>query len=477
MIDLAARKWDVKTRVAIRRLQEHGFSLPVEETTVEKIEEHVQWGPRYRRRLNAFCADASEYLLKTNSAALRRLALRCRIQNRMTPENWRQGPGQLFGAFHRDGIERALRQLPDTQKKIEHHVFRNNKWTDALVLPYYSLPGRICGFLFIGRDGCPTRDHVYYPIHTTKRAATEGGVFGYWSPAKATGLYSNSVVACGDPALVMRLQVRNFASSQRPMPLVAYYDGLRIVTRTAWQAFQDKRLVFWGWQLTPSLLYQAIICDGAITLTPFRNGHATQERIDHLIRDNEPRELLKRVVRRARPWPEELRIWAKYATDSAVEDLVIGLEPYGISVHALAKIHKRFRKLARSKRRPVEQVPVTLLGSYCLYEKNGEYWGYRTREGHATSDAELIMNGILEIHRIENDADNSSYVGVVKAQDKTAPVRFPVGGDTAAVAKLLLQQVAREADGYVLYISPGWLPTIIQAATRQCAIQNRAKTA
>lgn len=97
-------------------------------------------------------------------------------------------------------------------------------WGDVLAIPCYDLPGRICGFEFIGRQAGP-EDRLYYSggLDRLGRAQlqptplAEAGLAGGAQLLERDARAGQSVLAVADATLLLRLQVRHFAVSL-PMP-------------------------------------------------------------------------------------------------------------------------------------------------------------------------------------------------------------------------------------------------------------------
>src|SRR4051812_4434033 len=124
---------------------------------------------------------------------------------------------------------------------------------------YYDLPGRLCAFTFIGRDGTPA-DRVYRPRRVLDRGGSnqharqppylaEAGLAGLETVEAALPCFGRVAFAVGDVTLALRLQLRHFATSTRPLPLVCRHEGGGALTRTAWRVLAGREVVFWAWRL------------------------------------------------------------------------------------------------------------------------------------------------------------------------------------------------------------------------------------
>lgn len=337
---LAALAWGLEPAAALRRLAATGL-IAEEYAMPENAKIHLQTGPHRRRDFEAFMDKARDYLATAQSPALQRLRTTLRLTSSLPPPQWAEGPGRLVGAFPYRAVREVLTpgsSGPRTDSGGDGgcaRLFRGRGWSDVLVFPYYAAPGRLSGFEFVGRDGGPgDREFAATPSSRSVRRSggDEAGLAGLENTETVHGRLGAHVVAVADPALAVRLQIRNAVVSRRPLPLVAWRDDGRRWTRDAWATLQRRRVVFWGWELTAALVRQAALCDGLISLIEF--AEVSQDAVDHYIRLKEPELLLERAVRRAKPWREAVRRWADKRQPAAVESLLLDLEALEIEVDA-----------------------------------------------------------------------------------------------------------------------------------------------
>jgi hypothetical protein len=85
-------------------------------------------------------------------------------------EDWKSRTGRFIGSANRKETDAVLEPTRtanwDAVKtkrsgSCPSRNFTGKKWDDLLVIPYWDLPGRICAFLFIGRDGKMHQDVKY----------------------------------------------------------------------------------------------------------------------------------------------------------------------------------------------------------------------------------------------------------------------------------------------------------------------------
>ena len=135
----------------------------------------------------------------------------------------------------------------------KYRLFRGQGWGEVLAVPFYDLPGRICAFMFIGRDADPAAGDVVFKAANFQPAAVpfrEAGV-AMWAAMdepKPERLFrgQNFLFLVSDPLLALQLQCHWFRENSRPLPIVAMYGDARVRTAAAVAHLPPKRLIFWG---------------------------------------------------------------------------------------------------------------------------------------------------------------------------------------------------------------------------------------
>lgn len=166
MIQLASRAWNLSLDATVAKLARCGFPLQSERSVISKyIEQHLL----SQERLTELWSQAAQSLINP-SGEIQRLLHRFNLACDVPPERRMLGPGSLFGGIATSEAERAF--APGSMSHAdangqqsnpsEHAVFPGRGWRDALAIPLYDLPKRICAFLFVGREGEYTADFVFH---------------------------------------------------------------------------------------------------------------------------------------------------------------------------------------------------------------------------------------------------------------------------------------------------------------------------
>lgn len=415
LIELCAKVWECSPTVAVRQLAKHGIAIPEEELTSEKIHQYVSNQPKLRNRMLDFWRQCREFLSRNCTSTMSRLMNQLRLTNSIPLDRWEAGPGNLLGATTRDHVERTFNPYVINRNHCSSRMtLRNRGWHDVLTVAYHDMPGHISGFLFIGRE-CSNKDRVF---RTPQRALgpsmnikPEAGLASLWTLESSRAVFPEYAIAVDDAFLAVRLQLRNYQTSDRPLPIIAYYDGAKALTRTGWQALEQRKPILWGWSMTPSLVNQAIVSDGLIAITPLPTNTST---VDHFLRHDDARTICKRVIKRARPWREALAAWAAQNPVAVVEDLLIGLEIYNHNMRYLATLSPQIAEAVHIADAP-KHIKV---GRRTVVEKDGKWWYTRACNNVGTM---LLMDGIVRITHEFTENGILHYRGHVLHDGEASP--------------------------------------------------------
>jgi hypothetical protein len=397
MIELAAAYWNLSLTVAIDRLAESGVPFPFQESksTGIAVSRYIEQHPGFRRRLSEFWRLAQHQGLNT-TPGFNSLRRKLHLVTEISRDRQLSGPLQLYGMVHRN----------DTAVLGDNPLAGCRKqWQEAIVIPYYSAPDQLTGFGLIG-DGVSG-----YQTILDRHRSREIGLAGLQSLDAAN---SSGVVAVSDPKLMLRLQVKHFNTSLKPLPLVVWQEDSTGKTRRAWQALGPKQLVFWSFEVTPELILQCRETDAHLCLLgPKTDSEFT---LDHYLRLSPPSDLIRRVMRSARPWREALASWAKKANEAEVsaiyrrlfevdEDLVISLmKQTPSSVPDVPRLNVR---------------TVKLDSGLTVIERNDRWYA------PASPTDKLLFDGAVRIEKVVHCHDKVTYHGYVRHDGVKYPFDVP----------------------------------------------------
>jgi hypothetical protein len=466
LIELAAAVWGMGLPAALTQLARRGAPLPAETLDPQRVADYVRDYPEYRQRLRALWQRARDWLPRAGAPWLNRLRACLHLVSDLSPERWRDGPGRLLGGLPREEVEACFCQLSTGQggaapadryrlNPSRGRVFKGPGWGDVLAVPYQDLPGRLCAFEFIGRDGGPG-DRVFRPHRVLARGGSnqharqppyraEAGLAGLETVDDTLPCFGRVAFAVGDVTLALRLQLRHFRNSTRPLPLVCWHDGERARTRAAWRLLAGRPVVFWAWRLGPEVLSQAVEADGLLALAgPEELSAGT---IDHYLRLAEPLHRLRQLRRRALPWREAVRRWAEGQADGAIAELFLGLEAYRLDLRRLAREcgGGRLEELLPPAVRP-RSVRV---GCRTVVER-ADGWYHVRQGGHEVQ----LVNAVLRIDETFTEGEALQYRGRILFGGEEVPYAVAAEVLQRHPARWLREFLLRQGKG-VLHFAPG----------------------
>ena len=406
MIELAATCWELSIEGTIRKLALRGFDLPVDDASIGNYKNaHIE----YRKRLRQLWGQAQPYVYH-HSMGLRSLLGELGLPNEFSAEQWLAGPGKMLGGELCRTIEESLlpgsvvccgnEQIP--RCRSARRIFKGCKWQEALVIPFFSAPERICGFAFIGRDGDMSRDFVYrranVNVGRTQDRINEGGLAMHPDTYDMAVDWQHTVFAVSDPLLYLQVQLRQFTQSNNPLPLVMWVSNSDTRARTcrAWEMFRNCRIVFWDPSMSLATLEQAIAINGSIAV---RGPRSNAERLRQYLWQVTPTMLCRKLRKRALPWPKALAKTMSTWTDTHIENLFVQLQLDALQIEKVRKecSHELRRRLDVILKSQQIQRFVSFQ-KHVVVEKPDGWFCYRHTEG--ARKLELVSDARLKLSRI-----------------------------------------------------------------------------
>lgn len=456
---LAASYWGLPLVLVPEKLAAAGVPLGEGLLSMDTIEKYVD--ERSDEHLvEALWKRCQSYLIQNQRAAtLNTLRVRFRLQAPISEERWRQGPGQCLGAMRKGEVEALFKAFRRPGKEGRLSVFHGPGWGDVLVVPYYDLPGRICGVFCVGRKG-DREDKVF-------RGHLLAGQRGRHEEAGLAGLpfvlgRQDDIVAVEDPLLFARLHVKHFSTTTVPLSLIAWQDGSGAKTVSAWQCLQGRHVIFWDWAPSHKTWAQVIRADGYLcTLGPHDEGVAN---IDHYLRLKAPADLLKKVLRHATPWRNALSNRVVREGLDWSEAMLLQVSKEVNIDEVVSQLSAGAQEVLQSAmlRRPVSR--EAQVGELEVAEHHG-MWFQRLARGER-----LISNFTLRVSGMQTVKGVVAYRGELITRDG---VRVPFAMTSKGTRKYLDtlgQDRVNMAKGGPLFLRDGWGSKLLTIALTMCPL-------
>jgi hypothetical protein len=363
MIELSSAFWKLEIGPTLYKLR--GLGLPIAEAQMEPacIADYLRDHVTRRKNVAGFWQQAQDYLLQSGAAEIQRLCRYLHVQPSIYTTYWQRHGGQYLGAASKalvmehlaPGRLQARKSIYPAPKPRSGSFLPGRGWKEMLVMPFWDLPGRFSGFLFLGNDPVEV---LYYPV--TVRAGSSPKYFEAglsFLPAALQEaphpLFGNALIVCTDPCIVAQLQFRHLRENTRPLPMVGAYYHPKIRTQLPWDWLATDDLIAWS----PSWSRAAFLCarQARAGLSPYTTTGMERSR---LLQQRVGTDWLRTIIAKATTWQQALRRCLPDATGESAEELFAELELQGQELRTFLQesddaLRQRFEQLLTSPRHGV----------------------------------------------------------------------------------------------------------------------------
>ncbi|MFC1597212.1 hypothetical protein ACFL5Q_04635 [Planctomycetota bacterium] len=430
LVELAAHVWKIDVPAALAKLGALGIlDVPL---TDEEVEAYVRDHVDYRRRLHAFWEQARGKPKELATPSIRNLLNLCGLMTDSLQCTWDHMAGQfigsanfrdaeeLFGSLSYQRRDRANQSGTTTVRRGGgpggRRIFKGHEWGDVLVIPFFDLPYRLSGFLFVGRNADPqSGDFVYKRANLgcSNRPVREAGV-GMLPVLDqvAKGPFSDAVFVMSDLAVGLLLQSRWMKDSYRPLPIVLSHYSPQVQTLNFPDQLADRKLIFWGTH--PKLICQARRWNGLVSRYRI-SQREIQRRLDH----RRPLDWLRLIHKNAVPWWVALQKELQQCDLTSAEEMLRWMELTPAEMRQfLGSCRPALReRLEQCDPHRIARRQVVVSGKRIL-ETNAGWEIERT--------GEKICNMPIRIEEVlSTEGGETYYRGVVPIEETPAPFCVP----------------------------------------------------
>ncbi len=431
IIEIAARAWKTDLASAVSKLVASGVA--------EGQARHEDLVPPYaqqvakRQRWDEVWKTARRGVYTLQNDSLRQSLQRLGVVYQIEAIQHREGGDQCVGMATREQLQ-PLRH--DNRRRTALSGFNGPA---ALVIPFYDLPGRICGMLLVG-PGPEGPVQIYHPAFDHTAAVAEAGVS--MLPAALVPPHSqlgDSLFVLSDPLLALQLQLRWLRSNSRLLPLVASYNGDGARTGNIWGPFAARDRLFWSPEVTDHQITQARLA-GRTT--------STKQRVvnDH---EHQPLDWLRLFKKNAISWRHLLEDELRRRPPEGVSSLLSALQ---LPHHELREFIRGCDEELRLRLRAIwsQQLerPKVVVRHRTIVE-TPEGWQWETT-------GEVICDAVIRIEQIIHTPQGRSYY---RGYYRQGSVTLPFVESVETVRKFGIMQRAAEAfaaRGGQVHYDPYW---------------------
>lgn len=219
---------------------------------------------------------------------------------------WQSSAGRFVGMISCNDFDRVFRP-----SGTRSPIFEGGGWNELAIFPAWDLPGRICGFACLGRQGRDPQDLRYRHVIAGKRGGkflrhdnsrfVEAGLF--MLPAvfeePPHGEFGDTVFAIGSVVDAASLHIKHSMDHSDTLPVVAWWGDRSRATHQTWDLLYGRPVVLWPKNVDACTILQARRCDGRIVVD-------TPEAMREKLLRSDPVQLLRWLQENAIPWRDAL---------------------------------------------------------------------------------------------------------------------------------------------------------------------------
>jgi hypothetical protein len=415
--ELTAAVGDISVGSAVLKLATRG--LPILPELLEPV-----WLDRYekrsdfRRRTMAFWKAARSSTGNTGNTgpAQRKLGIAPGVT--LSPE-WPRRGGRFVGHCKAIQAEELLRPVALNYRLSIgkssagnagwRPLFRGRGWDDLLVVAYHNMPGRLAGFLFIGREARWPDDFIFAPC--SGMASPTMGVSMFEAALPPHREFGATIFVVEDPVLALRIQIRHLIDTDVPLPVVGAWGAAE--PRCIWPSMPRRDLVHWSPEPDGRLIARARLSCGRVALAPTGTAIA-----GHLERSR-PSLALRGMLAAAQPWDAALEALLGRLSPARAEELVLSLKlkPDETSSFLRACTDDTRARLSALFMDAGKPRGVTISGKTII--ESGGAW-------RVAKTGELVCDAVLRVEQvIRTAAGGVSYRGRIEYRGQSLPFWAP----------------------------------------------------
>ena len=424
MLELASGIWKLDVQETLLRLERHGLELPRNAVTSNDVSRYKKNYVEPQLRAHKLKDDSSRILAQGLDVNF--IQNKLSLNSNLTGAVWRERMGRFFGAADRVRADQTYRPFVTTKADVRvgrGRLFKGTGWGNVLVVPFQDMPGRVCGFLFVGRNAEP-EDIIYRPVmcdwvgDKKLEKQIESGLCMYevlHSEIAHAHTFKNNIFVTANPFDALKIQNKHMRESSKPLPIVGSYHGIftttsgaqrfNLTTQNAWESFPDKNFIFWGRRPAASIFNMASRANGRVCIVSGRK--------DVFWRPGE--QWLQHLQEKAKPWMIALEQTILQIKDIDLRDFITQLripEPLYHEFVRTCTNEARERIAAGSGSNPNKKVFVN---NKAISQNENGWWDDKTKS--QISDAVLRIDHILY-----RELDNTTfYKGVIHFKGEDLP--------------------------------------------------------
>jgi hypothetical protein len=352
-----------------------------------------------REKINGFWNTAKTFDPNELVPAFNELIRKYHLSTYRHSLNWFETVGRWIGLSTAGQIKELLPvDITPSKSEIGEHN------THFMLIPYYILPGYICGFKLFSLSG-----EAYKTVgQAGPTGLRESGLFGM-----DTITPGNISVYCSfNPIYALYIQGRHMYAHNATIPMVSWEKN----TSFSWANVFSKRVVLWVEKLDINVFKHASRIQNAfITMHPYTESpSATLDEWHWKIGQKTPEEILTNMQNNAVPWVHALKKYLLKNPTKAVDTidrLNLSLSVREGLLNACKAPEKRIlRKYFDTSLTGGE---VFISQKDTVVEKDDGYWRISSHKHTKVSNIKIVVNKVLRFAR----SDQTRFQGKLYIED------------------------------------------------------------
>lgn len=318
------------------------------------------------------------------------------LRSSMSNERFFEGPAKLYGVASMKDFKRITGYIP-----------KGSRYRPAcVVVPLYQTPKYLSDFIFFTPIG------TFYTNSHVNNSFVKGDS-GFAGIQFLDDFQSDTVVITPMIQNMMQMNMRHFATSLNPLPMLGYYQHDSYRNQKQWTIIEDREIVIWQKTPTPITIHQAMLSNAKMSFVgPFEKNLEKDEQgtWKKWIKREPTVDIWKKILLHARNYEHATKNWARVATDKQKVTLLRACENYNSEVADFVrrvvcpKVSSSVGRRVRVKRTKSDNYTV-------LVEKNGKWYDRNGR---------LRFPGTVRVKKIIlRPSGKREYAGEITVGSKT----------------------------------------------------------
>ena len=448
MIELAAAAWKLDIGAAVRKIREASLLTTESLAVPAALDDYQKQHVRFRQRVTRFWQETQK------NAADNHTVMGDLLRAFELPSihgDWSRHGGQFIGLTTRETFLKhimagKIKQTPTRVRRdfgLSSENLAGPGWEHVLIVPFYDLPGRICGFLGIGRNKKQVVEKIFIPVTPIgySRGRREGGLAMLGNITLKSPAHKH-VFAITDIFTAISMQIRHLRETSLPLPIVVPYLGPTAETDAVWGNLRSTNVICW----TPHGGIDGLI-HAKRANAQVASLQLTGSTIEYNLLHQTAGDWLHQVRKTATPWSAALRTQLRNDSREVAESTLLRMEFSNEAYKQfIAGCDADLKQRVEGMRDHVDFSRRVRYSGRTIHERGGAWY---------FDNDEVVCDAIVRIEQVITSSRHRTYYkGVIKFQEREIPFLEQAQTIEKRGFEWLLSYVRDIANGGVISYAP-----------------------